>query len=226
MKPLNLATQPIRNETLPGVLLVLAGVVLLGVTVKHGFVVRSLLPGKTSALSQEVTALEAELPRLRSQAEAASSRKPDQATLKQWKLLKSLVDERAFSWTRLFARLEQVLPAGVRLTAIAPHSAGEGRMELRITALARTSSDGYAFLKGLQTRKEFQDVYPLRVLPPAAEGGEGGGALVFDYVMQYDAAADPGDALTPAAETPDAAAPEGEEPTEAPAETEAESPAS
>ena len=72
MRPANLARLPFRNERVPNLLFALAAVALIALTVRHAFLVRALLPGRTSALHEEVTRLEAEAVRLR--AEQASLR--------------------------------------------------------------------------------------------------------------------------------------------------------
>ncbi len=217
MKLINVASRPITNETLPAVLTTAAAFVVVGLTAWQAVAIRGLLPGRTSVLQQEVTALEAELPRLRDEAASARQTKPDVATLRQWKTLKGIVDERAFSWTRLFARLEQVLPPGVRVVAIAPESR-EGAMSLHITAIAQTQEAGLAFLARLQARPEFKDVYPLRVSDEAGRGGK-----AFEYVMRYDSAADTGEIGAPAAAT--TSSPEDATPDTEPAADGAEAPA-
>ena len=57
MRPANLARQPFRNERLPNLLFALAVLAVVVITVRHAFVVRALLPGRTSALHDEVMRL-------------------------------------------------------------------------------------------------------------------------------------------------------------------------
>lgn len=180
--PLNLASQPFRNERLPALLLGLALAALAVVTAQHVLVIKGLLPSRTSALHQEVAALDAETARLRTEAGSLRRPKPDAAAVKQWVLVKDLVDRRAFSWTNLFARLEDVLPPGVRLLVIAP-DVREGAVRLQIEAVARTTEDALELLRILQQRPEFADAnvlgmgeeadgvsvsYSMRFLPSAA----------------------------------------------------------
>src|SRR6266540_2740315 len=109
----NLATRPLRNERLPAVLLGLALAVLLAVSVEHLLVLRELLPGRTAAVEGEVRGLEQELAALRSDARSLPRPRPDPRVLAEWQVIRGLVDRRTFSWARLLARLESVLPAGV-----------------------------------------------------------------------------------------------------------------
>jgi hypothetical protein len=178
MRPLNLASQPFRNETLPAVLFAVAAVLLVALTVQHAFVVRGLLPARTSKLHTEVAALEAEAERLRAEGRTLKAPPPEDRVIAEWSVLKDLVDRRTFSWTGLFARLEQVLPREVRLIEIAP-DVEQGHVSLSITAVARPAQVGLGLVGLLEHRGEFEDVYPVSV------ADEDGGAAEFHYTMRY-----------------------------------------
>jgi len=72
--------------------------------------------------------------------------------------VKRLVDRRAFSWTGLFAALEQALPPGVRLVAVQPAGGASGT-ELSLNAVGRSSADALALLKALQSHGEFEGAF-------------------------------------------------------------------
>jgi len=80
------------------------------------------------------------------------------AGLAEWGLIKDLVDRRAFSWTLLFAHLESVLPDGVRLVSVAP-TTRKGEVAIDVTAVARSPEDAREFVRRLEGREEFDDVY-------------------------------------------------------------------
>jgi Tfp pilus assembly protein PilN len=178
---LNLASRPSRNELLPAILFYLAVAAALGVTVKHGLVLRGLLPDRTSALHARVTSLESEAARLRSEGVALRGPAPDPAVVARWSELKDLVDRRTFSWTRLLARLERVVPQGVRISAILPSVKG-GEFDLEITAQAQSTDAGFELLKRLQSRPEFEDPMPVAV---TESGREGEGTKEFRLKMRY-----------------------------------------
>ena len=188
--PLNLASEPFRNERLPALALALATGLLLIVTLVHAVAIWRLLPGRTSARHQEVAALEAELLLLRKQAQEARPAKPEPAVLAQWALVRDLVDKRTFSWTELCSRLEEVLPPGVRLVAIAPTAKG-GEISLELDAVARTAEEGIGFVRVLQERSEFDDVYPR-----SSDRREQG--IGFRYAMRYKPQPRPKGAPSPA----------------------------
>lgn len=211
MRPLNLATQPFRNETLPAVLLAVGGVVLVLVTAQHALTIRRLLPDRTSAAHRKAAALEEEAARLRAEVRETRVTRPASTVIAQWVLLKELVDRRAFSWTGLFSVLEEVLPPGVRLLSIAPR-VDKGGVTLELNAAARSYERGLELIRILEDRPEFSNVYPV------SRGDEVESR--FRYTMRY-VPQDPS-AAPPAVPPPPAAAAERDEaadPDERPAST-------
>jgi hypothetical protein len=176
--PVNLASRPFRNERLPALLLWTAVVVLAGLSVRHGFVVRGLLSPRSVGIEREVRALDAEAEKLRTERAAIRAPRPDADTLRQWTLVANLVDRRAFSWTDLLARIEDVLPPGVHLVAVAP-VIDRGQVKLDFTAVARTRDEALELVRGLQSRKDFQDVFPTGLDDRLDEGHELGISLRY-----------------------------------------------
>jgi Tfp pilus assembly protein PilN len=156
--PLNLARQPFRNERVPTALLSLAVLLLAAITVRHAVVAWGLLPGKAGDLETGVLALEAEASRLG--AEAAGLRGVEATTdsIKEWLAVKTLVDRRAFSWTGLFAALEESLPPGVKLVSVTPQEGAAGT-ELSLVAVGRDEADALALLQSLQSREDFEEAF-------------------------------------------------------------------
>jgi len=185
----NLATRPLRNERLPAVLLGVALAGLLGLGVRHAFVLRELLPSRTAAVEGEVRAIQGELEALRAEAAALPPARPDPKALAEWRVIRSLVDRRVFSWSRLLARLEELMPPGVRLASVAP-TVEDGRIGLEIAALGRTVADGFGLLKVLHQSGDFDEVVPSSV------GGVPQGDEPIRYSMKYHPSRAP---LTPSA---------------------------
>jgi Tfp pilus assembly protein PilN len=174
LRPANLARRPFRNERLPNLLFAAAALALAALTVRHAFVVRALLPGRTSALHDEVMRLEEEATRLRAEQVSLRGIAPDPKALARWLVVKDLVDRRAFSWTTLFARLEERLPDGARLVSIAP-TLQHGDIMLDVQAVVRSPEVGWQFMRTLEEGGDFDDVFPLT----ESQGGE------FHYKMRY-----------------------------------------
>jgi hypothetical protein len=174
--PLNLASRPFRNESLPALLFGIACVGLLAFTAYHAVLAYGLSPGRSSALHGELAALQAETARLRQESQKMRVPKPDRATLAQWTLLKELVDRRTFSWTHVLGRLEAVVPEGVRIIAVEP-SLGRGEFRVELTTELRSPEDGLLLVRALEACDEFEDVYPV-----SDEGAQGGDAR---FRMRY-----------------------------------------
>jgi Tfp pilus assembly protein PilN len=173
MRPVNLAARPFRNERLPATAFTVGFVLLAALTIWHAVVIRNLLPTRTSERHQEVAALEAEAASLAREARGLKTETPPAATLAQWSMVKDLVDRRAFSWTGLFARLEQLMPDGVRLTSVSP-SVARGQVQLDLDADVRSREAGWEFVRVLENGGDFYDVYPKK-----ETGNE------FTYVVRY-----------------------------------------
>jgi hypothetical protein len=197
-RSLNFASRPFRNDALPSLFFYVMLAVVAGVTVKHALVLRGLLPGRMTALQSELSTLEAEAGRLRSEASVMRGPAPDPASVAEWSELKDLVDRRTFSWTRLLARLEKLVPEGVRISAIVP-SVRKGQIQLDLSAQAQSKEAGFELLKRLQERPEFEDVVPVTVTGVGQEDEE---TKEFRYAMRYVPSASPADELAPAASEP------------------------
>lgn len=156
--PVNLASQPVRNERLPALLFLLAAFALLAVTVQHAVIVYRLRPGASRALHAEVEKLREESKKLTE--EGATLRGVSVATndRTQWDIIKGLVDRRTFWWSKLFAVLEEILPRNVRIVSVMP-KVKEGERYLDLTVRARSTEAGFHFAQQvLVKRSEFADI--------------------------------------------------------------------
>jgi Tfp pilus assembly protein PilN len=194
VRPLNLASEPFRNERLPVLAVAVAAFAVMVLTVQHALIVRDLLPGRTSGARREAAALDAESARLRAEARSPRAPRPDPAGLAEWGLIKDLVDRRAFSWTLLFAHLEAVLPDGVHLISIAPR-VRKGEVLIEVAAVVRTPEDAREFVRRLEGRREFDDVYLLE------EGERGEVRFTMKYRPALSRALSAPIAAAPAAST-------------------------
>jgi len=190
--PLNLATQPARNETVPALLFSVATGLLVIATVWHGLTLARLASTAATSLDQEVARLLAEREVLREKDRALRGLKVDKATIQRWTALKGLVDQRAFSWTGLLSQLEGALPPDVRLKSIAPEFR-KGRHSLSLEAVARSAEDAVPLVKILEDRPEFEDVFLEQI-------GEGSSDVSCRYRMTYrpEASAAPSSGAGPA----------------------------
>ena len=157
----NLATRPFYNERAAHVVIGLAAALVLAITVLN--VVRIVsLSRQNTELSARVNADRAEAERLTG--EAARIRK----TINQDELAavvgaaqeaNALIDQRTFSWTEFFNKIESTLPPGVMLTSVRPSFKADVT-NVAMSVLAREAVDLEDFMDQLEETGAFTDVVP------------------------------------------------------------------
>lgn len=111
-------------------------------------------------LRTEVARLETEIRQQRQQQQSLENhfRSPQaQQTLDRSAFLNSLIDQRAFPWTKIFMDLEQILPPGVRVVTIAP-KLENGRALVELTIGAATDEGKIKFLESLEKSPVFSGI--------------------------------------------------------------------
>ena len=76
-------------------------------------------------------------------------------------LANSLIDQRTFSWTEFFNRIEETLPPDVMLTAVRP-SFNDNVTTIQMTVLGRRSEDLDEFMEKLEATGAFDSVLPAQ----------------------------------------------------------------
>ena len=157
----NLSTRPFYNERGVQLLLALAGVLVLALTAFNVTRIISLSRQNTELSSRSANDRE-EAARLRREATAIRSG-INQAELKTIvaavEEANTLIDQRTFSWTEFFNRIEATLPADVMLSDVQP-SFREGQTIITMTALGRRTEDVDEFIEKLEGTGHFADVLP------------------------------------------------------------------
>ncbi len=157
----NLASRPFYNERAAHVVIGLAAAVVLAITVVNAVQVIRLsrhnteLASQTGAERAEVQRLSAEAGRIRRTIDA------DELALivSAAQEANSLIDQRTFSWTAFFNRIEATLPADVMLTAVRP-SVRDGATHVDIGVLGRRAEDIDEFMEKLEGSGAFENVVP------------------------------------------------------------------
>jgi Tfp pilus assembly protein PilN len=191
---LNLARRPFRNERLPTLALAAGCVGLVLATGGHALVARDLAPGRSRDVASEVVKMEKEIEELRAESAQLRTVSAPPGKLQEWAAVKKLVDRRTFSWTGLFAALEEAMPPGVKLVSVSP-SVEHGQTELTLVAVGRSNEDALALMASLQEHPEFEGAF----LNGWNEGREG-----FDITctVRYAPKARPVDGGKPVADPP------------------------
>jgi Tfp pilus assembly protein PilN len=157
----NLATRPFYNERAAHVAIGIAAAIVLAITALNVVQVVRLSRHNTE-LSSQTGAERAEAARLT--AEAARIR----STIDKDELAlivgaaqeaNSLIDQRTFSWTAFFNRIEATLPPDVMLTSVRP-SVKDGATHVDIGVLGRRAEDVDEFMEKLEGTGAFQDIVP------------------------------------------------------------------
>jgi len=137
---LNLASKPFSNRSLPWA--VTTFVVFLSL-ICLVFIVRATrqAQAQAAAVQNDINTLGLQDHTLRQQAQAVKNSLTSEQ-LQSLKAAHTLVDRKQFSWSRLFADLEQALPGSVRVKRIAVRGVStrsdETQAELELTVVAKT----------------------------------------------------------------------------------------
>lgn len=167
----NLSTRPFYNaRAVQAGLALVVGLVAAMSLFNVGQLVRlsvrqSTLGARAVEAEREADRLEAEAARIRAQIDpqelqvvAAAAREAN-----------AIIDQRAFSWTDLFAQFEATLPPDVRITAVQPRLQRGGEFIVAVGVEARRAEDLDAFIEALETQGGFGNV--LSVQEQTGDGG-------------------------------------------------------
>ena len=156
----NLATRPFYNEHAVRVAIGV-GIALVAALTLFNMARIVTLNGRTAELVARAEASEARANGLRDRARKtretvdSSDAAQIQAAAREANLL---IERRAFSWTELFNRLEETLPADVRVGSVQPQVDNEGRMLIVATVYSRRVEDLDLFIDQLEKTAAFSKV--------------------------------------------------------------------
>jgi Tfp pilus assembly protein PilN len=194
----NFARQPFENERLPRLVFTLSAALVLGVTLVHGFFLGRYLVREQEALDITVSELEGEI----EAADAAIARTEASLAEKQTALgdertrfLTRIYRHKSFSWTGLFNELEEITPAAVRITSIAPFEE-DGEIAVTLTLVGRTLANVLEMVSALEGSRFFATVFPLDEVDLAEIGDGRETGVAATLRLRY---------VAPPADEPDAA---------------------
>jgi Tfp pilus assembly protein PilN len=157
----NLSTRPFYNERLVHLLIGLGAAIVLAITVAN--------VGRLVALSRRNTDLSTEIDRDRAEtqrlaADASRVRRgidPQELAVvaSAAREANALIDQRTFSWTEFFNRIEETLPPGVMLTAVRPSIDASGT-RVSMLVLGRSTEDIDEFMEKLEATGVFEEILP------------------------------------------------------------------
>jgi hypothetical protein len=171
MLHINLGTRPFYNVRAVQIVLGTLTAIVIGLTL-FNLVQTVRLALSQYTLGASAAQAEAEATRLRSEAVRIRAQiNPEELAVVAHaaREANAIIDQRAFSWTELFAHFEATLPPDVRITAVQPRLERDGDFVVAVAVDARRPEDVDAFIESLEDRGAFRDV--LSVQERTGEGG-------------------------------------------------------
>lgn len=157
----NLSTRPFYNERGVHILVGVAAILLVALTAWNVYTVVKLSRANTQ-LSSRVNQDHAEAEQLRKMA-TDIRRKINQEELQQVvsaaREANSLIDQRTFSWTAFFNRIESTMPPDVMLTSVRP-SIKDSVTRVSMVVIGRRAEDIDEFIEKLEATGAFDDILP------------------------------------------------------------------
>jgi len=196
---LNLSTQPFPAYRLINIAIAAAFVVLavLSVWQASGFVRYSNLARSIRAQEQESRVESTALGKRVTELESHLDRPESAAKLNEIGFLNHLILRKDFSWTKLIAVLEDLVPENVHLTNLTP-KLEDGNVTLRLGVRAKSIADVTVFLKKMEEsplfgkvgltveeRKDQATGTGTNVLPAPREPGGGTSDIDFTLSVLY-----------------------------------------
>jgi hypothetical protein len=182
---LNLARRPFTNDTLLMTLLGILAAAAMGLSIWNttqfaatGSQVGDLTE-RRQALQEERRLAEREQRRLSQAVDRARS----ELLASRASFASRIIRAHAFSWTRLFNELEQVMPIGVRLVNVRPRV--EDGLWIRVDGVARNAESFWELQESLQSWPVFGNVYPDALQPATTSTHLAAGELLFSLEMEY-----------------------------------------
>jgi len=190
----NLATQPYEDAQR---FFLLWGAVLLLIAALTGAQVYGAVLGwrNTHAMAQRIAAEKANLDKLnrQEQADIAILNKPENRDVKERsQVINSLIRSKEFSWTLIFAELEQLMPARLHVVSIKPQLDVNNEIEVRMKVAGDSREKAIELVHNMEQSREFRHAQVLiesSSQPDPGRGAQPGDTVSFEISAQYVPAA-------------------------------------
>jgi len=155
---LNLSTKPFPAYRAVNLLLIVVLVLLAAVSVwqASGFFQYSNMVRSIRSQEQESRVEAESLGKRVAELESRLDRPESTAKLNEIGFLNLLILKKNFSWTKLIALLEEMVPENVHLTNLIPDVATNGTVMLRMGLRARSIADAKKFLQNVEKSSLFE----------------------------------------------------------------------
>ena len=170
--------------------LLLVGVAVLTVLLV-GFAVSSWRQGRAvSRRIEQANRQMASLDQEKQAAEAILERPGNKEVRDRSAFLNNLIARKAFSWTQVFAELEQIMPPRLHVVSITPDLAADNALEVHLRVAADNSEPAIELVRRMEGSPHFRRAEIVeQTTEPQAQPGSG---VRFEIVAQYSPAAQKG----------------------------------
>jgi type IV pilus assembly protein PilN len=107
----------------------------------------------------------------RTEAQAVLNMSTNRSTRDQSQFLNGLIRRKAFSWTRVFEDLEQVMPANLHVVSLRPEFNEQNAMQLDMRVEGDNRSAAVELVHRMESSKHFQGAQLLSESPASETGG-------------------------------------------------------
>ena len=159
----NLSTRPFYNERAVHLLVGLAAILVAALTAWNVVRVVALSRENTELASRVNTdhAEAAQLTRMAAEIRQKIDRAELQLVVDSAREANALIDQRTFSWTAFFNRLEATMPPDVMLTSVRP-AVKDGETRVNMIVLGRRAEDVDEFIEKLEATGAFEEIVPAQ----------------------------------------------------------------
>jgi type IV pilus assembly protein PilN len=158
---INLATQPYEDARRFWMRwgAALAGLILLTLVLVYAAFVGWLNAQKDRALIRQSEQQIAERDREMQSAQALLNRPQNAAIRDRSQVLNDLFERKAFSWTKVFADLEQVMPAHLHLISIQPEMSPDHQLQLKLTVAGESRDRAIELVRNMEGSRRFEQAH-------------------------------------------------------------------
>lgn len=158
---INLASQPyedLRKFWLRwGAPLVVLGIVTL--VLLYSVILGLLTARKDNTLIQQRESQIASRDQEKAAAQALLNLPQNRATHDRSQFLNDLFERKAFSWTRVFEDMEQVMPVRLHVVSIKPEMGTDNQLEIKLTVAGESRDRALELVRRMEASKRFQQTH-------------------------------------------------------------------
>ena len=115
-------------------------------------------------------------------AEALLNLPQNRNTRDRSQFLNDLFQRKAFSWTRVFEDMEQVMPARLHVVSIHPEMGDGNQLEIKLQVAGESRERALELVRRMEASKRFQQTH---IATEHQLQGQGGDNVEFDITAQY-----------------------------------------